>query len=246
MTDLAAAAGFQPTEAEALAVRTASWPCPGCGETMRAVEAPEWHGSVIPFAAEKACCDACYRKTISVRTPRTEALRYAGVRPLYAETPFDPSMCDRIDVEHHGTWKDWQGDRDVLFLGPVGVGKSFLAVEMMFRAWRLGVLSQAMIQLPELITEHFDDGDHEKTLRKKAQSVRLLVFDELGRGKAASEYAAGVVTEIVEHRRSHRRTTIIATNLTRQQMESTNDALYDRMQEGLVIEFRGRSLRRTQ
>ena len=211
---------------------------------MRAFSVPEFHGAVIPYAQEKSCSDACYRKTAAKHTPREELLRHVGVRPKYIETQFSKALAKRKVTDQTWNWRGWSVDSDVLIHGENGVGKSFIAVELMAMAWRLGVLSQAMIQLPELMTEHFDDGDLEKPIRQKALSVRVAVLDEMGRGRAAGAFAAGIITEIIEIRQSYGRVSILITNLKRSELSSLDSALNDRMTGGtLVIEMGGESLR---
>jgi DNA replication protein DnaC len=186
---------------------------------------------------------------MAIETPRKEILRRIGIRPGYVDKLFDHELSDERNARG-ADWRGWDGSTNVLIVGANGSGKSMLAVEMLLRAWRRGVLSLAMLQLPELMDEHFGDSKGPRTLRDLALRARIAVLDEFGRGRAASVYAAGLAAEIVELRMGFERPTIILSNLPLQgpeaSIESLDSALYDRMARGsLIIELAGDSLRGT-
>jgi DNA replication protein DnaC len=100
---------------------------------------------------------------------------------------------------------------DVLLLGPVGVGKTFLASSLGHTACRAGrnvLFIRADTMLKELKQARIDHS-HEKVLRRFI-APDLLIIDDFGLHRLNAEQSTGMYEVIIErHRRS---STIITSN----------------------------------
>lgn len=228
------------------------WECPGgCGETVRAVSGkPDYHGDVAGYARD-VCCTDCAPRMISKHTPREEILRRAHAPRLIVETAFESVMApdprSGTDTVAWATGGHFEAVTTATLAGPNGVGKSMLAGELLVRLFRRGVRSQFWVRASQIIEEHFSQ-DRSRYLRRLAEQVGALVLDELGRGQSG-EFAWSILGEIIDHRISERKPTIITTNLTVSErgsgpsIEAADSAVFDRLAAGLLVPMRGRSRR---
>lgn len=133
--------------------------------------------------------------------------------------------------------------RGFLFLlGPVGVGKSHLAVSVM-RAVREGLFVR-QAQLLRQLRRHYHDSAVENPIAD-AQEAGLLVLDELGVSSGGRDELP-MLDEILACRYEQKRPTIITSNLTWEQISTAlGDRLADRLNEACyrVLVFAGKSHR---
>lgn len=120
----------------------------------------------------------------------------------------------------------------ILFSGPVGTGKSFLAAAIAgeLMAQRVPV---AIVGLPRLLSV-LTDSRERQTLIDRLQRYHLLVLDDLGAERETS-FASELVCNIIDSRYEASLPTIVTTNLTPAELENPsnmqNARIYSRIGE---------------
>ncbi len=229
--------------------------CAGCVETARQDDLRR----ELERDAER-----CQEAALALEDRRLQ-LAAAGVPSTYRE-PFQeparwPESLPAFDLR---TWpvlqlpltaglrgKPWA----VTFSGPVGVGKSFFAAEILYRWWRRTMHPWevttdpsrqvgsgtarwvAAAAIPRLAFGR-DTGPIDELLHSP-----LLVVDDLGRGHTAPA-AWGAVTELIYARYDTGRCTVLTTNLMPAELAQQDVGLTDRLLgSGLLVVLTGESRR---
>lgn len=114
--------------------------------------------------------------------------------------------------------------KDLIILGPTGVGKTVLAYKLMERYITDGYPC-TLVTIAELLRQfdefrHANDGTHPFTKYGKQECV--VVLDDLGTGRQADRERE-IMYQIMDYRYMHNLPTIITSNLTLDQIESTFD-----------------------
>jgi DNA replication protein DnaC len=140
-----------------------------------------------------------YRGASFERPPVTEIEPAATVT---ATRRFARSINDRLD-EGRGLW----------FMGPVGTGKTTLAILVMQAALDAG-RSAARYSLPGLLSEirtTFDTGSHIKLL-DELKAVDLLIIDDIG-AEQTTPWVLEELYSIVNSRYEDRKSMVVTTNI---------------------------------
>jgi hypothetical protein len=171
---------------------------------------------------------------------REETLLAAGVPRRYARCKFhepddgwptDPRMPE-VDLS------EWQGRPcSAVLSGPVGNGKTSLAVERLFRGMCDGAHGR-FVRAGSIPRIYFGDSARESA---ELETCELLVVDDLGRGHLGKAWHA--LGEVLAARHADERATIITTNLTLVEISDFDPHMADRLTDGLVMGVQGESLR---
>jgi DNA replication protein DnaC len=140
-----------------------------------------------------------YRGASFDRAPVTEIEPEATVR---ATRRFANSITDHLD-NGRGLW----------FMGPVGTGKTTLAILVMKAALDAG-RSAARYSLPGLLSEirtTFDNGSHVKLL-DELKAVDLLIIDDIG-AEQTTPWVLEELYSIVNSRYEDRKSMVVTTNI---------------------------------
>jgi DNA replication protein DnaC len=149
-------------------------------------------------------------KNLSTRVDR------AGFQEAHTFEDFDwdaPVTFDRDRVRDLFGLGFLERRQDVLFLGPVGVGKTFLACALGHAACRAGrrVLFLRSDHLLRMIHQSRADNSTEKVLRSLL-APDLLIIDDFGLRRLNSQQSSDFYEVIIErHRRS---STVVTSNRT--------------------------------
>ncbi len=146
-----------------------------------------------------------------VQARRTKAAEFHQMKPLdQFDWQFNPGI-NRKQIYELATCNFIRENRDVLFLGPPGVGKTFLAQALGHAAIQMNfhVLYRSIFDLVRdfLKDEAFNQQD--KTLRKYLKPD-LLIIDDMGL-KALPKHSGEYLLEIIL-RRHENRSTIMTSN----------------------------------
>ena len=134
----------------------------------------------------------------------------------------------------------------LILCGPVGTGKTFLAVVVLREAVKRG-LHSAFVYVPDLINETKQEmRTGVNLLAGKAMNAYFLVLDDLG-----AEYDANWVLEalrrIIDHRSRHQKPTVVTANLRAEDLEMIDERIYSRLRgmcERVVVAGRDRRAER--
>lgn len=161
------------------------------------------------------------------------------------ETHPDPEAAELVRKWVDGGFAD---RRNLILTGPVGTGKSGLALGAMYEIHMRGI--SCMFDTFSMILDQLrpkDEGDKVAKRANLAGLIRtgLLVIDDLGTHKE-SEWTAEQLFELINGRTSERRPFIITTNWTTKEMAAAlDDRLMSRLVESTdVVPVVGRDLRR--
>lgn len=164
-----------------------------------------WLKSII----EAECCAKRERA-------RLQRMRRASIEePFLIETyPFNrqPALSKKRVLELFDAQSVVKAKRDVVFMGPTGVGKSGLATALLIDSVNKGCTGR-FIGFPELLSELYRSAaDHsEKRVMKKFTDYECLVIDEIGYVEINPDKAGFFFTLL--KRRHKKATTIITTQL---------------------------------
>ncbi len=98
---------------------------------------------------------------------------------------------------------------DLLFLGPVGSGKTWAATAAARERWMDGCRVEWWTA-PSLLEAMRPDGDREPTLRR-CQTADVLVVDDLGRDKP-TDWTLEQLHLVLDHRHRHMLPTVVTSN----------------------------------
>jgi DNA replication protein DnaC len=181
------------------------------------------------------------RRVLETRRRNRGAVLARAAVPRRFQIPVATLHWPRDPRRPEETLECWRGQPWAVTLqGQPGVGKSQLAVELLYRwqcadadlrdaFWiRAGALVRAIV---------LGQGESER-----ARTCQLLVLDDLGQGMG-NPTAWLVVGEIVAERYDRESPTLVTTNLRQTALERAHAATADRLRSGLICELRGRSRR---
>jgi DNA replication protein DnaC len=175
-------------------------------------------GLVFDDATNTAYDCRCRPQRIAQRKARTLS---AVIPPLYRDASFDRPPVTDIDpmivaaTRRFANAIDARLDagRGLWFMGPVGTGKTTLAMLVSKAALATG-RSVAIYSLPELlrkIRQTFDTGSHED-LFERLTSVDLLHIDDIG-AEQSTPWVLEELYSIVNARYEDQRSIVITTNI---------------------------------
>lgn len=117
--------------------------------------------------------------------------------------------------------------------GPPGTGKTHLAYGIVSAAHEAGVFARYVVW-GDIVDRHkatFRDRQSEDAdLISKLGMYRLLVIDEIG-VRAGSEFDQALLFELIDTRYRNERSTIVATNLTPDTLDTIGERTADRLRE---------------
>lgn len=149
-----------------------------------------------------------------VITP-ADSLKWAGVPAGFWKHALEPKASEPVK------WalKMLAGEGVLLVLsGGTGCGKSTAA------AHSLSKKSGLWVHAPDLAKPDFSDADEygvrRQTLDERMRESGLLVLDDVGIEHSPGGYAASRITDVLEHRESNRRPSIVTTNLTTEEFKA--------------------------
>lgn len=203
-------------------------------------------GGVVPDKGHFCSCDVGR----SMREHRERTDKWPDVCP---DRFLDFRIETHPDTQASALVRKWVDSgfadrRNLILTGPVGTGKSGLALGAMYEIHMRGFSCKfdtfSMI-LDQLRPK--DDGDKVAKRENLAGLIRvgLLVIDDLGTHKE-SEWTAEQLFDLINGRTSQRRPFIITTNWTTKEMAAAlDDRLMSRLVESTdVVPVVGRDLRR--
>ncbi|MBT9154925.1 MAG: DNA replication protein DnaC [Firmicutes bacterium] len=201
------------------AVRTVSVLC-DCEREAAEAEEAYFQAVAERKRIEGLARDAC---TFSHDTAWREATfaRDDGLNPQAS------AMCRRY-VSSFATMQ--AENTGLLFVGPVGTGKSFLAGcvanALLAKGTSVGVTS-----LPQILYLMRDFS--KKDVLEKLQGYELLVIDDLGTERETS-YAAEQVFQVIDARLRTRKPLLVTTNLGLEVMREANDSIHARVYDRVL------------
>jgi len=191
---------------------------------------------------------------LAVRTDRLRARRVkaAGFRELKTLEDFDWSFNPSIKrglIYELATCRFLKEARDVLWLGPPGVGKSFLAQALGYQAIRSGyaVLYRSVFDVVRDFAHHEIQGGADKVLGRYLKPD-LLIIDDMGM-KVLPKQAGEILFELIMRRYEVRSTMMTSNRPLEDWGKLIGDvpsatAILDRfLQRAEVIAITGRSYR---
>lgn len=220
----------------------------GFEELARQARGERW--SFEDYLHEVLSLELTSRRESAVRG-RLQAARFPEIKTLDA---FDFNTADGMDANvvaelARGTWIE-RGD-NVIFAGPIGTGKTHLAIALGVEAGRQRK-RVAFHRAADLVRDLLEARDQRalSRLHKRAERVDLLVLDEVGFvpfDRDGGELLFNLLAERYERSRS----VIVTTNLAFAEWpkvfggdEKLTTALLDRLAErAVIITPRGKSYR---
>jgi DNA replication protein DnaC len=132
----------------------------------------------------------------------------------------------------------------LLLYGPVGTGKTHLAVGILKECFRRGLIGTQM-KVPDLLEEirrGYDSADHTK--EDKARNTFLVILDDLGAEKV-TDWVREKLFSIIDHRYEKQKPLIVTTNCTPKELtERIGERITDRLREMCAVhEIKGNSYR---
>ena len=173
-----------------------------------------------------------------IRAMRADWWAEKLVPPRFAAATVDQLGGDVADLA-----AEWDGTRNVLLLGAVGVGKTFAAIAMAREAYLDGrdVTIWPVVELLEQLRPGGREG-----VAAAVQTVDVLVLDDLG-AQRPTEWTAEQLYAVVNRRWLEQLPTIVTANLTADDLAATvGPRMASRLHDGaLAIELAGPDRRRT-
>jgi len=198
---------------------------------------------------EQLIDDELARRKDNLLNRRIKQARFPMLKSLDGfDYDFNPSISKR-EVNELASSRFVHQAKNVLFIGPPGVGKTHLALAMGLYAVQNGytVYYRSAFDLVEDLAEAFRT-DQRKRLIQKLAKHNLLIIDEFGMKKMPPN-AADDILEVV-HRRHGYTATIVATNKPIKDWgtilgdNAATSAILDRFLENAAIfNIKGRSYR---
>lgn len=151
--------------------------------------------------------------------------------------------------------REWNGNENVYIFGPVGTGKSFMALCMLQKKFQCGQrVGEVSAHRFAKATDRFDEGGRMLDAWKR---VPFLFIDDMDKAAWNGERLAAL-WELLDERMVFRRRTIMTANVAARDLRemlrsqasrgsvsnySLADATLDRMKPCATIELAGKSLR---
>ena len=200
-----------------------------------------------------------YRREQKVKK-QADLLEKCGIATRYRECTFATIEAYGVPPaaqNHFQTMKEYAADIEghlqtgtgLILRGRVGTMKTTLAVAVLQAVLALGKTG-FLITMPSLLDTIFTmkekNTDEWLAFETNLRQTPLLVLDDLG-AEYASAWVLNKVDAIITERYNRRRSMIITTNLTSDQMRNTyTERLIDRLRSTCqVLTFAGQSLRPT-
>jgi DNA replication protein DnaC len=239
--------------------------CPDCALAFEV----EWFDS--PFSIDPdqpVYCDACAEKNFAewehqqkleeLKSRYFEAFRKGLVSEAFRDALFSNSdkSVEAINPEAWGMAREWPQLKNLYIYGGVGVGKSFMALCVLRRAFAKGQkVAEVSARRFAKVSDQFREGDGIMDLWKRAD---WLLLDDIDKARWTLD-RIDALWELLDARCSGRRRTIITSNidpaaLRKMLREQTRDgdtmnftradATLDRLKPCTTIVMQGRSLRK--
>ena len=159
--------------------------------------------------------------------------RYAGCHfNSYTPDPRQPSQLEARRIATQFAMEYQAVERGVLFTGPVGVGKTHLAVSILKGLTERG-FSCLFYEFGSLLKEIQDSYNpstkaSELTVLAPVLNTEVLVLDELGASKP-TDWVKDTMAHIINTRYNDRRATIFTTNYPDERRNDREETLEDRI-----------------
>ena len=137
--------------------------------------------------------------------------------------------------------------RGLILMGPVGTGKTSLAISILRKAIEQGyngyLISMTSL-FDTLLTLSKGPSEHYLKFENRIRNSPLLVLDDFG-AEYTSEWVQQKVASIIADRVERSKSTVITSNLSVEQIKSAYDSrVYDRLKgTSFLISFKGKSQR---
>lgn len=203
-------------------------------------------GPVCPKCAQEGI-EANWQARAEERAAGAAATRWqrAGIPPLYQTADLSETASKAGMVAEQWLRQPYRGN--LLILGPVGTGKTYIAAGLARRLCDANVavrfITHANLLREIRATWGTKDRSEEDVLRGYA-TVDILILDDVGAARGGENDVLRLA-EIIDDRVTHRRATIVTSNLLHPEIAaSLGQRTYDRLQGGaLQITLLGKSRR---
>lgn len=199
-----------------------------------------------------------YSEPVVIKSTSSNLEQY-GIKGRYNDMTFDRLKALGAPVEDREVYNQAYkygahirdhitNGRGLILLGPVGTGKTSIAVSILRRAIEQGyngyIISMISL-LDTLQTLIKGPAEHYIKFENRIRNIPLLVLDDFG-AEYSNAWVANKVESIISDRVGDRKSTIITTNLTVAQIKSSYDGrVYDRLKEtSFLLRFKGQSNRK--
>ena len=221
---------------------TVAWTCPVCEDEVSAL------GKIIPEDRRCYSCQTGRSKEVS----REVRLQVAGLPRLFVETPFKDRGWPRDSRQPFYDVGGWRGRKDepvtVGFLGPAKTGKTFLAVELLWRSretpLRPGPSEPGdqprrdpyFVRCDSMVACLFGDRgpESQRAMYNAVLTAPLLLLDDIGWGGQGRGFQK--ILEVLRGRLDQRLPVLWTSNLTMAELfeREGGAALMSRLEEGIV------------
>lgn len=195
-------------------------------------DCPLCHGRGIYLVDGLAVRCTCMRERAEANRHRASGLTPALVKQTFDRFDLKLYEPDHVETARRGlnAARDFVRDcsengtvRGLLFTGPVGSGKTFLASAIANALLQAGleVLFVVVPDLLEAIKNSYSRMGPENTksdLETRARNVPILILDDLG-AHNYTDWTRNTLYALVNHRLNHELPTVITTNLSLPEMD---------------------------
>ena len=189
------------------------------------------------------------------REKRIRELKQDGLDKIAQESTFDKflktqenSRNFKISQRYVDKFEELRKENQgLIFWGPVGTGKSFLAACIANKLIENGyvVIMTSFIQVINTLRTDSDSADE---LLRKIRTAHLVIFDDFGTERC-TDFALETIYSLIDYRYRNKRPIILTTNMTYTQLQEEKDSRYMRIYDRVCaicypLEFTGSSWRR--
>lgn len=181
-----------------------------------------------------------------------------GIKGRYVDMTFDKLKAQGAPVEDRQAYNNAfkygvhirehiTNGRGLIMIGPVGTGKTSLAISILRKAIEQGyngyLISMTSL-FDTLLTLSKGPSEHYLKFENRIRNSPLLVLDDFG-AEYTSEWVQQKVASIIADRVERNKSTIITSNLSVAQIKKAYDSrVYDRLKgTSFLIKFEGKSQR---